>query len=101
DGHIRVYEAFALAAGTLGRPLEEHTPGDNVTREVDWVSGDGGGADTADTIAIASGVDTSAPLMLNVPLPKLGNGDVATILSGVFVGSLLPEGTPGLDLVGV
>src|SRR5690606_9511001 len=99
DGHISLYEAFAIAGGTLGRAIEDHpTPDDTILRERDWIWGDGtGGADVRDSITIENSVNVSDPLILSTPLPRLGNGD-SVLLRGVLDGSNLPEGAVGLDL---
>ncbi|WP_309382988.1 right-handed parallel beta-helix repeat-containing protein [Cerasicoccus frondis] len=93
DGEISIYEAFAIANGTLGRAIEQHAEEEDpvIPRETDYVHNDensAGGPSSADTIFL--GVTTpegDMPVIaLTSPLPAITNGDSFN-LSAIFDGS--------------
>ncbi len=110
DGAISVLEAFLIANGSLGRPIEQHVDGDDNTifRETDFVIGDetsNGGPLSKDSIIFTSFFNGKT-VTLTTALPKLGPGDSVITSGGIstFVtldGTSLPAGTHGLNLDGV
>ncbi len=101
DGEISIKEAFLIANGGLGRPIEQHTndePG-GTRREVDHVSGSTGGAGQRDTIRISSELG-AGPFAINEALPAIDSAD-RFWLDGITInGSGTPAGTDGFVIDG-
>lgn len=111
DGEISVLEAFLIANGTLGRPIQDHLPCEFLPpdepgncpwqrREVDHISGStsaSAGAFIRDTVRIAPALQGQT-VVVNSPMPPPGNGDTYALGGLIFDGAGAPTGTPGLRL---
>ena len=115
DGEISLLEAFLIANGTLGRPIEQHADCEFipindggcafVQRETDHVQGDtsegaGGGPGVIDTIRVA-GALTDQTLALMQTLPAPSTGDTYDFNGLILDGSGMGADAPGLLLDGV
>ncbi|MDX1953391.1 MAG: right-handed parallel beta-helix repeat-containing protein [Verrucomicrobiota bacterium] len=120
DGEVSLQEAFLMASGTLGRPIEQHDPREFLSeddpnhipyrrRETDNVSGDGddgsgGGPASVDFISVAASL-FGQTIFLNQPLPAVTNHDhyqLRIIIDGAGAGAQavgwLLDGTEGVRL---
>src|SRR5690606_12458391 len=117
DGQLSLYEALALAAGTLGRSILVRPAGEGGgSYESDWIDFPVGssihyglGETMFDTVVMSESATggsynptTFEPTVsVMSPLPKPGNGDDIQLLQIILVGSALPEDSHALDLRGV
>src|SRR5690606_5826345 len=117
DGQLSLYEALALAAGTLGRSIMVRPEGEGGgSYESDWIDFPvgssnlyGSGENVFDTVVISGSATGGSynpttfetTVSVTSPLPKPGNGDDIQLLRIILDGSALPEDTLALDLRGV
>jgi hypothetical protein len=110
DGNLSLYEAMALAAGTLGRsitirPKDSEAPFGSY--ESDWIDLPIGGGTYAPGAAIRDSISFSqlatgpTTINVNVPLPPLGDGDQLWLHGIVLDGSGGPADLVAWDLRGV
>ncbi len=104
DGEISVLEALLLANGTLGRPIEQHPPDDDRTRETDWVAGDNsglvGGPTQKDVITTSQSLKGQV-VACTSPVPPISSGDNINLGYVILDGSGAGGGAAGLVLDGV
>ncbi|MGJ8644348.1 MAG: right-handed parallel beta-helix repeat-containing protein [Luteolibacter sp.] len=99
DGEISLKEAFLIANGGLGRPIEVHTndePG-GTPREVDHVSTLNGGAGNRDTIKVSTPLKNGV-YTIGEALPELSEGDRFEMGGITLNGTGAPAGADGLVL---
>lgn len=108
DGELTLYEAMAIAAGTLGRNLTVRPAGQSQNDyESDWVEfpqgvtgSYGEGSAIRDTVTIANFATGPALQNLTAALPLPGEGDYLGLGGIIFDGAGTPPGTIGWDLRG-
>ena len=110
DGNLSLYEALALAAGTLTE-INVRPQGQTMgAYESDWIEFPGGGGafygpggGIRDEVIIESSATGSQTINLTpgMPLPFPGTGDRLNLPGIIFDGTAMPPGTPGWDLRGV
>ena len=108
DGYISLLEAMLIARGQLGRPIKEHLPCELLpsshpswckrqVREIDSVSGVGGGALAADTITLSS-LPAGQTIRLTAPI-MLGTGDRLSGAGAILDASGLPAGESAVQMI--